>query len=145
MNHLEMKLQRPDLNRHESPYEDAALPIEPLCNMISQDTEKHDLQPCAYGGDCFMCPVARRVGLEPTTSALGARITSAVKTPHRIYFLRALPIELPPVIVGTGGIEPPISCISDRCLNQLGYVPAFWPLMRPGGQATSEVKWSNDP
>ena len=31
MNHLEMKLQRPDLNRHESPYEDAALPVEPLC------------------------------------------------------------------------------------------------------------------
>ena len=36
MNHLEMKLQRPDLNRHESPYEDAALPVEPLCIIRCQ-------------------------------------------------------------------------------------------------------------
>ena len=27
--------------------------------------------------------------------------------------------------VGTGGLEPPISCVSDRRLNQLGYVPIF--------------------
>ena len=40
------------------------------------------------------------------------------------------PVELPPVIVGTGGIEPPLSCISDRRSDQLSHVPLFWPLMR---------------
>ena len=135
----------------------------------------------AFGLFCCMCPIARWVGLEPTSLCLEPNYYLLLK-PHTgfiVFFIVFYPLNyhrlrpwLPkyaapqvdrPVgtrtrdllcvgqpfsplnyrpicfLIGTGGLEPPISCVSDRRLNQLGYVPAFWPLMRrahPNGSRT---------
>ena len=104
---LRTKMDSVRVERTPADFQSAATTESAYCPFcrITPTVEKQDTKNSmikshgAIGWNCCMCPIARWIGFEPITSAFGKQFLKLLlKSRAGFVFLRALPLELPPVM-----------------------------------------------